>query len=295
MRLLTPVLACAVACAAAGCGGQPAAAPTPTASAITRVAPAYDPSLPPAQAVLALVPHAATTLRVTDFDQVRAEYGASPGDDGFWKRAERSSPLLSTGLLRSGPGALGAASLAGIGADDVAWEAHYSGPDASATGWVLGFRAGTDLGAVRRATTSGTGPLAGGVVDPRTRVVASQSLPEGDAAWSDLAALVPDVAAESTYVARGCLPGDTDGVRLEPLEAYAVSFGQLLATAYLGPGRSDLFERMRLGERVGDFAQVFTRGAADPATGRIGFTMTDPVEAAQQALRSKLPFALCAD
>ncbi len=58
-------------------------------------------------------------------------------------------------------------------------------------------------------------------------------------------------------------------------------------------GRDDLFTRMRLGSVVPAFAADFVNGAADPSSGRIGFTMTDPADAAQQALRHKLPFAVC--
>jgi hypothetical protein len=150
------------------------------------------------------------------------------------------------------------------------------------------------MNAVQQAVRARIGPLAGAVVDASARLVSSQALPASDPGWSDLAALVTGPEAESTYVARGCLPGDAQGQRLEPLDAYAVSFGQTLATAYLGANRDDLFVRMRLGDTVPRFREVFTHGAADPGTGRIGFTMTDPVDAAQQALRSKLPFAICA-
>ncbi|MGZ4474521.1 MAG: hypothetical protein ACXVWW_02345 [Nocardioides sp.] len=282
LGLLAPVLA--------ACGHDPVAAPTPTPSASASAAPSYDPALPTAQAVLALVPHDATTLSITDFDQVRAQYGAEPGDPGFWQDATRHSPLLSTGMLRPY-----ARQLHGFGPDDVAWEAHYSGADAASTGWVLAFGPHADMGAVQKAVAAGIGPLAGAEVDTTARVVTSSPLAPTDAGWTDLAALVTGPEAESTYVARGCLPGDTQGQRLEPLDAYAVSFGQSLATAYLGADRDDLFVRMRLGEGVAGFRAAFTHGAADPGTGRIGYTMTDPVDAAQQALRSKLPFAMCAD
>jgi hypothetical protein len=272
-----------------GCGGHPAAVPSPSPSASSSPAPTYDPSLPPAQAVLSLVPHDATTLALTDFDQVRAQYGAEPGDPSFWKRASAQSPLLSTDMLRSY-----AAQLHGFTPDDVAWEAHYAGGDASTTGWVLGFSDGTDMSAVQKAVDARVGPLAGAVVDADAHVVASQRLSDTDPRWTDLADLVgPE--AESTYVARGCLPGDTQGQRLQPLDAYAVSFGETLATAYLGPDRDDLFTRMRLGDSIPAFHADFANGAADPSTGRIGYTMLHPVDAAQQALRRKLPFAICAD
>ena len=282
LGLLAPVLA--------ACGHDPVAAPTASPSASASAAPSYDPALPTAQAVLALVPHDATTLSITDFDQVRAQYGAEPGDPGFWQEATQHSPLLSTDMLRPY-----ARQLHGFGPDDVAWEAHYTGADAASTGWVLAFGPHTDMGAVQKAVAAGVGQLAGAQVDAADRVVTSSRMSPSDPGWSDMAALVTGPDAESTYVARGCLPGDTQGQRLEPLDAYAVSFGQTLATAYLGAGRDDLFVRMHLGDAVPDFRSAFTHGAADPGSGRIGYTMTDPVGAAQQALRSKLPFAICAD
>jgi len=270
------------------CGHDPVAAPTSPPSAMASPTATYDPTLPPARAVLALVPHDATTLSITDFDQVRAQYGAEPGDPGFWQDATKHSPLLSTGMLRPY-----APQLRGFGPDDVAWEAHYSGADATSAGWVLAFGPQADMGAVRQAAAADAGPLAGAVVDTGSRIVSSRTLAADDAGWADVAALVTGPEAEATYVARGCLPGDDQGQRLEPLDAYAVSFGQTLATAYLGADRDDLFVRLRLGDGVPGFRTAFTHGAADPGTGRIGYRMTDPVDAAQQALRGKLPFAIC--
>lgn len=284
-------LVAAALLATTGCGGHRAAPPRPTPSTSASPAPVFDTSLPPAKAVLALVPADATTLTVTDFDQVRAQYGAEPGDPGFWGKATKQSPLLSTDMLRPVGG-----QLHGFTADDVAWEARYTG-GAGGDGWVLGFSQVTDMGAVQKAVDAKIGPLAGATVDAAAHLATSTQLPATQARWSQTAGLADLVGptAESTYVARGCLPGDTQGQRLQPLKAYAISFGQTLATAYLGAGRDDLFTRMRLGDQVPAFAATFTHGASDPGTGRIGFTMTDPVDAAQQALRHKLPFAICAD
>ncbi|WGL52570.1 hypothetical protein P5P86_01805 [Nocardioides sp. BP30] len=281
-------LVAALAVMATACGGSnQAAPPEPDPSTSSTPAPPYDASLPPARAVLSLVPHEATTLSLTDFDEVRAQYGAEPGDAGFWKEAVRHSPLLSTGLLRPYGDRL-----QGFGPDDVAWEARYAG--GGSDGWVLALRPGTDMAAVRRAVAAGIGPLAGATVDAADHLVTSARLDPSDPGWTDLADLVGP-RAEATYVARGCLAGDTGDQRLQPLRAYAVSFGQGLATAYLGGGRDDLFARMRLGATLPAFAADYTHGAADPSSGRIGFTMTDPVDAAQQALRGRLPFAVCAE
>lgn len=275
-----------------GCGGHHEATPEPTPTVSSSPAPAFDASLPPSQAVLALVPKDATTLSVTDFDQVRAQYGAEPGDPGFWGQAMKHSPLLSTDMLRPVAG-----QLHGFTPDDVSWEARYSGSGTKADGWVLGFSPTTDMSAVQKAVAAGVGPLAGATVDAAHRVVTSTALAPTDERWSQLTGIAALVGPEeeSTYVARGCLPGDTQGQRLQPLDGYAVSFGETLATAYLGKDRDDLFLRMRLGDKMPAFTRDFTHGASDPSTGRIGFTMTDPVDAAQEALRSKLPFAVCAD
>lgn len=280
-------LVLAAVLAVSGCGkhGDQAQVQRPTQSA--SAAPVFDTSLPPAHAVLSLIPSAATTLSLTDFDQVRAQYGASPGDQGFWKQATHHSPLLSTNMLRPYAG-----QLKGFNPDDVAWEAHYSG--GGTDGWILGFSQVTDMGAVQQAVTTGVGPLKGATVDAGAHLAESTTPAAGNRGWTELADLVGP-AAESTYVERGCLPGDTQGQRLQPLKAYAISFGQSIATAYLGLGRDDLFTRMRLGQTIPAFAADYTNGAADPSTGRIGFTMSNPVDAAQQALRHKLPFAVCAD
>jgi hypothetical protein len=267
-------LVLAAVVAVGGCGGHD----TETSvrrpvSAGPSVTPSYDASLPPVQAVLALVPHAATTLAFTDFDQVRAQFGGVTR--GLWKRAAKQAPLLTSGMLRGTTGP--------VTQDDVAWEAHYSG--GGTDGWVVAFHPGVDLSKV-------TDQLHGGTV--AGQLVTSQTLPASDARWTDLRGLVgPE--AEATYVERGCLPGDTGGQRLQPLSAYAVGFGAHLATAYLGPGRADLFTRLRLGDAIPSFTADFTGGAADPSSGRIGFTMTNAADAAQQALRHKLPFAVCAE
>lgn len=281
--------------AVSGCGGHdPETSVRRPASASPSATPSYDASLPPVQAVLALVPRAATTLTFTDFDQVRAQLGGIT--QGFWRQATKQAPLLTTGLLRGtssapgGNGSNGSNNGNNLTQDDIAWEAHYSG--GGTDGWVVAFHAGVDM------THAATGPLQGGTVSGQ--LVTSQPLPATDPRWTDLSGLVGPIGpeAEAAYVERGCLPGDTAGTtdqRLQPLRAYAVSFGAHLATAYLGPGRTDLFTRLRLGDAIPSFTADYTGGAADPSSGRIGFTMTDAADAAQQALRHKLPFAVCAE
>lgn len=281
-----------VATAVGGCGGHdPETSVRRPASASPSATPSYDAALPPVQAVLALVPHAATTLTFTDFDQVRAQLGGIT--QGFWKQATKQAPLLTTGVLRGAGSAPSGNSNSGSNQptqDDIAWEAHYSG--GGTDGWVVAFHPGVDM------THAATGPLQGGTVTGQ--LVTSQPLPANDPRWTDLSGLVGPIGSETeaAYVERSCLPGDaadTAGQRLQPLRAYAVSFGAHLATAYLGPGRTDLFTRLRLGDAIPSFTADYTGGAADPGSGRIGFTMTDAADAAQQALRHKLPFAVCAE
>lgn len=281
--------------AVSGCGGHdPETSVRRPASASPSATPSYDASLPPVQAVLALVPRAATTLTFTDFDQVRAQLGGIT--QGFWRQATKQAPLLTTGLLRGtssapgGNGSNGSNNGNNLTQDDIAWEAHYSG--GGTDGWVVAFHAGVDM------TRAATGPLQGGTVSGQ--LVTSQPLPATDPRWTDLSGLVGPIGpeTEAAYVERGCLPGDAAGTtdqRLQSLRAYAVSFGAHLATAYLGPGRTDLFTRLRLGDAIPSFTADYTGGAADPSSGRIGFTMTDAADAAQQALRHKLPFAVCAE
>lgn len=82
---------------------------------------------------------------------------------------------------------------------------------------------------------------------------------------------------------------------LEPLESFAIGFEGELATARLGPGRLDLFVRMRYALAEATFADGFFGGVADPSTGRVGYRMTDPAAAAELALRRTLPFAACGE
>lgn len=274
------IAALALACTSVtGCSGgvpAPEAAPsaTPTAKAI-----ATDTDVP-AQQVLALVPEAATILTVTDFARVRDQLGDDGHDPGaLWARADASAPLLTRGMFRDG---------AQVSQADVLWEAHFTG---GADGYVVRFADGADLSRLR--------PPPGAQL--RDHLLLSGAA-TGAATWAavpGIAELVPDVA-ESTYVQRGCLAGDTPApaepgeAELEPLDAYSVELGSTTATVRLGAGRRDLFTRMRLGSAVPAFAGGFTDGAADPSSGRIGYRLTDPVRAADLTLRQRLPFGVCA-
>ncbi|KRB76387.1 hypothetical protein ASE01_15505 [Nocardioides sp. Root190] len=281
------------------------------------VATEYDASLEPSAAVLSLVPEAATTLEVTDFDQLRLVLGfgsldgtSSPADLAkFWRGAPRTA-TLTLGLLRPFDERLRGDF--GIGQDDVAWEASYAG---GATGWVLKFHDTASMAALQRAVRAGVGPLRGAVVDADRHLVTSAEPPAVDGSWGAVDGMLSLVGREaiSTYVERSCLAFDTvfgDGMEdqladapasalraLDELDAYSVALGAELATVQLGPKRSDAFDRIRLAEvmppTVPDFGVVMSRGVADPSTGRLGYVLTDPVGAAELTRARLLPFAVC--
>ncbi len=263
---------------------------------------AYDPELEPARAVLPLVPAEATSLQVTDFDRVRLELGVSeltgrsPAGEraAFWKRAFAQSPLLSDGVLRAGEQAFAAEY--GFTQDDVAWEAHFVTSDGE--GWVLKLRDGLSPATVERAADAGSGPLAGADVDAENLLVLQGAAPDVGSSWAaddDLAAVVPEEAAQATFVSTECLTTDVAGDTgdLLDLGPFSVSYGGTLATARLGALRTDVFDRSRLTTGPA-FAEALTDVVADPGTGRIGFRMTDPALAADLALSGRLPFAVCA-
>jgi hypothetical protein len=272
----------------------PSAAPAPTA------APSYDPSLEPAAAVLALVPGDATTLTVTDFEQVRLELGmpaeeTSPTDDAaFWQRAETERPMLTRGMLRPLQPAL---QTFGLSQGDVDWEAHFFDAADAETGWVIAFRDGTDMAAVQRAVDQGVGPLSGAAVDAQQRLLESGTTSDPHQSWAadEQTIAMVGLPANATYVARGCVPPDPEvSADVDELGAYSIQFEGSLVTARLGEGRHDLFTRMRLGGVTPGFAEAYDGGVADPRTGRIGYVMADPPTAARLALEHRLPFATCA-
>ena len=315
------LLLCLVALSLTACDDVPppdADAPQPPA----RLAgtPTYDAREEPAAAVLPLVPATATTLTVTDLDLVRRQLGVPDltSDDlmtersAFWQRAATEAPLLAHGMLRPDTSELMLDY--GFTEDDVDWEAHFTGPDGN--GYVLAFRPDLDMAPVARAVGAGVGALAGARVLRGPHLVVSGVAGDGAASWATDPTVVHLVGepAEATYLHRGCLPlsdalgpdataEDQDAVLahqdltdLDELDAVAVSFGDHLATVRLGRDRTDLFDRLRLGDRwPGDpsFGDVFARGVADPATGRIGYDVPQPPEAASMTLTGTLPFAVC--
>lgn len=298
-RAVAAAVTTALAASVVGCSEETERpAPQPTASASPPAA--YDGASEPSAAVLALVPEQATTVLVTDFDEVRAQLGmdsvssASPAAEraAFWQAADSGAPLLIRGRLRPADERL--VREFGFGADDVAWEATFSG--GGAAGWAIRLRDGVDMAAVQRAVEAGVAPLAGGTVRPEDHLVVSGAPAADQPNWAGLAELETLVGSEAsaTYVERGCLAGDPGTARLQPLAAYSVAFGSTLATARLGEGRTDLFDRLALVDQLPSFAQGLSDGVADPSSGRLGFQIVDPVKAADLALRQQLSFAVCA-
>ncbi len=299
------------------CSGDPKPVyqdePTPAAVVST-----YDESLEPSAAVLALVPADASTVMVTDFDQLRLVLGfgslsrdSVPADrDAFWAKVPGTA-ALSRGMLRPFEARL--RDDFGISQDDVAWEATYGGDNGS--GWVLAFRPTTAMAAVSRAVRAGVGPLKGASVDAARHLVTSSAAPDAADSWGAEPELVQLAGREavSTYVTRGCLDFDTvfgAGMKaqlaaapgaalgaLDELDGFAVALGSELATVLLGADRSDAFERARLAEvmppTAPEFPLAMSRPVADPSTGRLGYTLSDPAAAAELTRTQHLPFAVC--
>jgi hypothetical protein len=311
---LGALAACALLVSACSSDPKPVYQDAPEPQAVVSE---YDASLEPSAAVLPLVPEAATTLEVTDFDQLRLVLGlgsldgtSSPADLARFRRDAPRTATLTLGRLRPFEERLRADF--GIGQDDVVWEASYAG---GATGWVLKFNDKVPTASLQRAVRAGVGPLRGAVVDPARHLVSSAELPTLDASWGAVDGMLGLVGREaiSTYVERACLPFDTvfgDGMEdqladapaaalraLDELDAYSVALGAELATVQLGPERSDAFDRVRLAEVMPptepDFDVVMSRGVADPSTGRLGYVLGDPVAAAELTRSRTLPFAVC--
>lgn len=301
-----------------GCSSDPPAQPQPFARSVApEPAPAYDATLEPAEAVLALVPQSAAVVTVTDWDQVRVQLGqpdltsedlASDRAE-FWRRAETEAALLTGGLLRDHDSELWLDY--DFTSDDVDWEARFTSEDGP--GFVLGLRPDLDLDGVRRAVADGIGPLADAELDPDHRLLVSGTAEFDVWAHEDGWAGLVDEPATATYLHRGCIPmhealgpdADVDAQqallaehpasRLEELPGFAIGYGDHQATLRVEPGRGDLFERLRIGEDwpVAGFPDHYVNGAADPATGRVGYTLPDPPAAAALALLGELPFGIC--
>jgi hypothetical protein len=286
-------------------------------STASEPAPAYDEEAEPAEAVLSLVPQSADVVTVVDWDLVRAQLGQPDltSEDlmtdrlAFWDRASTESALLTDGLLREDSSTFELDY--GFTQDDVDWEARWTGEDGP--GFVLAFRPDLDLAGVRRAIEDGTGPLAGATLDSEHRLLVKGTA-EADV-WANEESWAPLLAepATATYLHRGCIPlntalgpdadvEDQDALlaehtvtTLDDLAGFAVAYGDHQATVRVEPGRPDLFERLRIGEDwpTGEFTATYTNGAADPSSGRIGFSLPRPPAAAGLALLEELPFGVC--
>ncbi|HYH33625.1 MAG TPA: hypothetical protein VD814_00590 [Nocardioides sp.] len=316
--LVRVVVAALLALLTVGCSEDPSRPGTPRlASVPPEPAPPFDGTREPAEAVLSLVPQEAGVVTVTDWDQVRVQLGQPDLTSGdlmtdrlaFWQRVETEAATLTDGLLRSDDSRLGLDY--GFTQDDVDWEARFTGE--GVRGFVLALRPDLDLAGVRRAIADGVGPLAGAELRAEDHLVVSGVADEDvwatEGGWAELVG----EPASSTYLRRGCVPlaaalGPDAGVEeqeavlqrhpvtsLEELDGFAVAFRGLDATVRVAPGRADLFERLRLGEDwpVADFPRTYVDGAADPASGRIGYSVADPRAAARLALLDELPFAVC--
>jgi hypothetical protein len=315
LRVVTALL---VGLLVAGCGDDDAPRRPPRLADLPpQPAPPFDRDAEPAEAVLSLVPQAADVVTVTDWDQVRVQLGQPDltSEDlvsdrlEFWRRAGTEGAALTEGLLREEDSRL--ALDYGFTQDDVDWEARFTGPDGR--GYVLALRPDLPLEGVRRAVADGVGPLAGAELRAADHLVvagvADQDVWANETRWAPLV----DQPATATYLHRGCVPlraalGPDAGVEeqeellaehpvttLEPLAGFAVAFGDHDATVRVEPDRPDLFERLRIGEDwpVAGFPQAYVDGAADPASGRIGYSVPRPPVAVGLALLEELPFAVC--
>ena len=316
------ILAALVATLTASCGRDippPDAEPSPMHSPTTTAHPPFDAGLEPAEAALAMVPGSATTVTVTDFDEIRKDLGVPDltSEDpvshrfDFWERARTEAPLMMEGLLRADNSEFLLDH--GFTQDDVDWEAHFTGPDGN--GYIVAFRPDLDLDAVSRAVEAGAGPLDGARVIVEDHLLVSGTAEDGVGVWAadpTWDGLVGE-PAESTYLRRGCIPlndalGPDAGAEeqqdlvarhpvtnLDDLPGFSVAFGDHNAVVRMEQNRDDLFDRLDLGRDwpVPGFGSAFRSGVGDPGSGRIGYTVPRPGQAAALTLLEELPFAVC--
>lgn len=317
MRLSVAAVALLAAPLLASCSDDADPIPQPPLAEVVDD-PTYDPTLESAEAVMSLVPADATSLRVTDLEQVQLALGfgstitsESPAAQRarFWRRADRLAPVLDA-MLRPDEERL---KRFGFGPDDVVWEAHFTGP--AGDGFVLKFRDDLDMSRVAKAAKAGLAGLGGSVVvsDARVAAVGATATPEESWAADPALRQLVGPAAAATIVERACAPFKTTfGVpaaalapasesllgELDPVESYSVSYGLRLVTVRLGAGRGDAFDRARLADVLPatdpDFGLGYADPVADPGGGRIGYQLGDPAVAVRLAQEQHLPFAVCA-
>ncbi len=295
------VLVAAVALAGCTSSSPPPQGQEPAAPQATLTVSPVD--ITPAQRALAHVPADVTAVTITDFDRAALQLGLDEVSsdlpqrerNAFWDRAQRETAILSDGLLRPvGPQLLRDHSFS---QEDVGWEARLFDADGQEVGWILGLHTIIDPRAVEKAVDAGVGPLADAVVDVDAGLVLSGAAVDVDDPWGDddATGMLVTGTAVGTYVERGCVQAPSGASGLEPLSAYSVALEGTLATVRLGTDRQDLFERIALAAEDRQVAKAFEGGVADPASGRIGYRLVDPVGAAELTLRRALPFAACAD
>ena len=303
MHLTRSLGAVLVALALTGCSegfDAPSGAQPPAPVATQSVTPD---EITPAQRALPHVPLDVAAVTITDFDRAALQLGVEalssdlPQRDrlAFWDRAQRETAILSDGLLRPfGPELLEDYSFS---QEDVGWEARLFDADGQEVGWILGLHAIIDPRVVEEAIEAEVGPLADAVVDLETGLVLSGEAVDVTESWADddATGMLVTGSAVGTYVERGCVPAPEGATGLEPLAAYSVALEGTLATVRLGQDRGDLFARVALAAEDPDLAEAFEGGVADPGSGRIGYRLVDPVEAAELTLRRGLAFAACAE
>jgi hypothetical protein len=289
-------LAVGLAVALVGCGDD-SEPKKPEAAASEDTYPVYAATMDPVEAAMTLVPEGAKTLAVTDYDEVKSLFGfdditsrSSPADQSdLWNRADKEAAQVSGGLLRGVDQRL--RDTYKWGAADVVWEARFTG--GGKEGFVIKVADRVKPG---QAIKAGVGPLKGAKFDPETHLITKNTAAPDAENWAaqEVMVAVAGGPATSTYVVKGCAEGGPkEKTRLAPVEAYSVEFGGGLATLRLGEDRDDLFVRLKLGDQAAAYKKVFTNGVADPATGRIGFRVTNPVTAATLVTSEPVPFAVC--
>ncbi|MBF4163957.1 hypothetical protein [Nocardioides acrostichi] len=298
-RVLPTLLAALVAATATACGSS-IPSPEETAIPTAAAAPVVDEGRPtPAEIAVQHVPDDVSAIAVTDFDAVALDLGITKLSSdltpaaraSFWKRAQTQTAMLSSGVLR--PAETQLLSQFSFGQEDVGWEALLYDDAGKQVGWILGLHAIIDPQAVEKAVKAGVGPLKGARVDAADGLVLSGEAGDGSSTWSGPAtlALLGD-GAVSTYVEQGCVPSSDDSGLL-PLDAYSMSFQTELATARLGADRTDVFTRLQLTDDTPGIGGALRDGVADPRSGRLGFQIVDPGDAATLTLRRRLGFTAC--
>lgn len=287
---------------------EPTSVPTqavPDDVAVEPGAPVTDP-----RQALALIPAEATEVTLTDFQQLRERLGYPrlTSDSlmtdriAFWERVRAETPALTEGLLRDQGSRLWLDY--GLGQDDVSWEARFE--VAGRAGYVVSFRRGQDMTAVRRAVRDRATGLGGGTVLAKQRLLVRRIADPTDPVLASVPGLTDllDDEAESSYLRTSCVPlaealGDDATIEdqekllaaadiryLRPLTAWAVNFDSSVLTARLSPEPTasaagstpaEPNERADLHQRA-DLVDIWPKvGPIDWPDGFEGTTVADPM------------------